>query len=108
LTSPRNASIFVEEPDPRWYDNGTWALNSQLSDLGWVDPLAAFHGIAGSFSFADCHAENHRWREARTIKTARDAAKGISTFFAPGGGPDNPDFVWVYNHYRHAAFKPLP
>src|SRR5262249_42000841 len=105
---PKDAFIFVEEPDSRYYNNGTWTLNSQLSDLGWVDPLAAFHGLAGSFSFADGHAENHRWREATTMKTARNSAKGFDSFFPTGGGPANADFVWVYNHYRHAAFKPLP
>jgi prepilin-type processing-associated H-X9-DG protein len=34
-----------------------------------IDRPANYHGGAGSFSFADGHAENHRWKDPRTSPT---------------------------------------
>ena len=49
--------VFVEEADPRGYNEGTWVVNRSTSpgDSGWVDNFAIFHGIISTFSFADGH-----------------------------------------------------
>ena len=98
------AMIFIEEADPRGYNNGTWVMTSG----GWVDPFAIFHSTVSTFSFADGHAEHHKWRDAGTIKAATDSAKGQSSFYWSGGTKANPDFAWAWDHYRFNDWRPLP
>jgi len=100
-----NAFVFIEEADPRDYNNGTWVIN--VTSPGWVDPFAVFHGQVSTFGFADGHVEGHRWLEASTIKAATDSAKGIESFYWQGGNSKNRDFVWVWDRFRHLDWKPL-
>jgi prepilin-type N-terminal cleavage/methylation domain-containing protein/prepilin-type processing-associated H-X9-DG protein len=105
IESPADSMVFIEEADPRFYNNGTWVID--VSPPGWVDPFALFHGNRSTFAFADGHADGHTWRDPATIKAARDSARGISSFFWSGGNIRNPDFVWTFNHYRYVNWKPL-
>lgn len=105
VTYPTEAFVFVEESDPRGYENGTWAFNVPP---GWVDTFAVFHGNWSTFSYADGHSDGHTWRDPATIKAARDSAVGISSFYWNGGGPKNPDFVWVANHFQYKGWKQYP
>jgi prepilin-type N-terminal cleavage/methylation domain-containing protein len=107
VRNPTEAMAFVEEADPRDYNNGTWVINVQ-PNLGWVDPFAIFHGANSSFSFADGHSENHAWKNERTIRAATDSSNGQSDFYWNGGNADNPDFVWVHTRYKHQKFERLP
>jgi len=103
IPEPSMSMVFVEEQDPRNENLGTWAINIPT---GWVDPFAVAHGDDSSFSFADGHAENHRWRDKHTLKATRDSAAGQSSFFWQGGTAKNPDFKWVHERYRHKKYKP--
>jgi len=105
IPEPAESMVFVEEADPRDYNRGTW--NIQLNPPGWVDAFAIYHGNWSTFSFADGHAEGHAWRDPATVKAATDSANGIESFFWKGGGAKNPDFVWVFNRFRHPDWKPL-
>jgi prepilin-type processing-associated H-X9-DG protein len=99
--------VFIEEADPRGYNNGTWAFNT--NPVGWVDPFAVFHGDNSSFSFADGHAESHKWREATTIQAARASGEGTTSFYWTGGSvTSNRDMRWIYDRYRHMNWKALP
>ncbi len=110
ISAPTMTMVFLEEADSRGYNRGTWAMDTGMlgAPLGWVDPFAVFHGNNSSISFADGHAESHKWVEASTIKAARDSANGISSFYWSGGNAANRDFRWVYDRYRHQAWRPLP
>jgi prepilin-type N-terminal cleavage/methylation domain-containing protein/prepilin-type processing-associated H-X9-DG protein len=101
---PNMAMVFLEEADPRGYNNGTWVMDN----TGWVDPFAIFHGTVSTFSFADGHVESHKWNDPQTIKAARDSANGQSSFYWPGGVKSNRDFFWAWDHYRFADWAPLP
>ena len=107
MTEIRNAAmsmVFAEEQDPRNENLGTWVINVPT---GWVDPFAVAHGNDSSFSFADGHAENHKWVDKGTLKAARDSAAGQNSFYWPGGTARNPDFKWVHERYRHKKYKPI-
>jgi prepilin-type N-terminal cleavage/methylation domain-containing protein/prepilin-type processing-associated H-X9-DG protein len=106
ITSPGLSCVFVEETDPRSYNHGTWFLS--FNPPGWVDPFAIFHGTWSTFSFADGHAEGHKWVDPGTIKAATDSANGIESYYWQGGNSGNPDFRWMYERYRHQDWKPLP
>jgi prepilin-type N-terminal cleavage/methylation domain-containing protein len=105
ILQPSESFVFVEEADPRSYNNGTWVIN--VNPSGWVDPFAIFHGNWSTFSFADNHAEGHKWIDGATIKAARDSANGINSFYWVGAGLKNPDFLWVYDRYRYLNWQPL-
>ncbi len=105
ISEPVNSFVFIEEADPRDYNNGTWVLD--VTPPGWVDPFALFHGNISTFGFADGHVESHRWLETSTIKAASDSARGIQSFYWSGGNAKNRDFVWVWNKFRHLNWKPL-
>ena len=103
IDNPSSASVFIEESDPRTENLGTWVMQRDT----WVDAFAIFHGKLSTFSFADSHAESHTWHDAKTIKAAQDSAKGIPSFNWAGGNKNNPDFVWMWEHYRFVEWKPL-
>lgn len=106
VKNPCDSGVFLEESDPRNENNGTWVLN--VSPPEWVDCFAIFHGKLTSFGFADGHVETHKWLDPQVIAAATAMASGNADFFWPGGGPTNPDFVWVYNHYRFDGWQFLP
>ena len=102
---PSEAMVFVEESDPRNENHGTWAL--RVNERQWADPFAIFHGVTSTFSFADGHVQAHTWTDPDVIAAAKRSADGISAFRFPGAGPNNPDFVWIWNRYRHVKWRPL-
>jgi prepilin-type processing-associated H-X9-DG protein len=105
VQEPVNAFVFIEESDPRSCNAGTWVLN--VSPVGWVDGFAIFHGNVTTFGFVDGHVESHKWLEASTLKAAREFANGIQSFYWSGGNAKNRDFVWVWDRFKHADWKPL-
>jgi prepilin-type N-terminal cleavage/methylation domain-containing protein/prepilin-type processing-associated H-X9-DG protein len=105
IPEPSGSFVFLEESDPRSCNAGTWVLN--VSPPGWVDGFAIFHGTVTTFGFADGHVESHRWLEPTTIKAATEFANGQQSFYWAGGTSKNRDFVWVWDRFRHADWKPL-
>ena len=106
VASAAEAMTFIEEADSRGNNKGTWVINVKPS-AGWVDPFAIFHGNVSSLAFLDGHAENHKWRDQRVIKAARDSANGVDSFYGAGGDINNPDVRWVYQRYKHKRWSPL-
>lgn len=97
-------ALFIEEADPRWFENGTWVIQSD----SWVDGFAIFHGVVTSVAFVDSHAESHKWVRGDTIQAATAMANGISDFYWSGGGTSkNVDFAWMWDKYRFQGWKPL-
>jgi len=98
--------VFIEEADPRGRNLGTWVIDVNPSPR-WIDPFAIFHGSVSTISFADGHAESHRWTDSGVIKAAKDSSLGKESFGWSGGNAKNPDFQWVYHRYRHKKWAPL-
>jgi prepilin-type N-terminal cleavage/methylation domain-containing protein/prepilin-type processing-associated H-X9-DG protein len=72
----RPASIFVfvdEHPDSI---NDGYFLNDP-DDLEWTDLPGSSHNGGANFSFADAHAEMHRWRFASTRRANRPGAAAL-------------------------------
>ena len=64
-------------------------------NYGIVDYPAAYHGGSGGFSFADGHAELHRWRDPRTTPPI---LKGQNRDFNFKSTPNNPDVAWMQDN----------
>jgi prepilin-type N-terminal cleavage/methylation domain-containing protein/prepilin-type processing-associated H-X9-DG protein len=55
------------------------------------------HEKSGTVAFADGHVETHRWREADTIKYARDGGNGDGAHFTFVSS-SNQDLKWLQEH----------
>jgi prepilin-type N-terminal cleavage/methylation domain-containing protein/prepilin-type processing-associated H-X9-DG protein len=67
IFQPGTKYVFVEESDPRGWNEGSWVLNPL--EQSWVDPLAIWHSRGRStLGYADGHAEMHRWVDRSTIE----------------------------------------
>jgi prepilin-type N-terminal cleavage/methylation domain-containing protein/prepilin-type processing-associated H-X9-DG protein len=64
------------------------------SQTYWGDMPAKRHGNACSFTFADGHAEIHRWRKPGSIRTENYIYDG-GTYTATAA---NPDVFWMCSH----------
>ncbi len=86
---PTEIFVFLDEhPDSI---NDGYFLN-RLDDLEWTDLPASYHNGTAEFTFADGHAETHRWVNSATKPPARPDAAGLPRPVAVG---DRADFDWV-------------
>ncbi len=103
--------VFVEEEHngSRYGENeGGWHLpfNSGANRIAnpdtWTfyDPLASYHNKSSTFSFADGHADKHKWTDERTLQFIVDNAE------APGShsgirriSSGNQDLEWLLRHF---------
>jgi hypothetical protein len=106
VRDPAASALFIEESDPRGSNLGAWSLG--VATPSWTDVPAATHEDGGMFGFYDGHAELRRWTEPTTLLASRQSMLGRPSFFFEGAGPQNPDFIWVWNRYRHLGWKALP
>ncbi len=107
VPEPARAMVFVEEPDSRNYNLGTWVINADTHE--WVDALAAWHNNANTISFLDGHVEPHRWLEATTLKAGMAAERNLDTPFFWQKAKNDRDFAWVEPRYKYQGWpKYLP
>ena len=100
IREPARAVTFLEEADSRNFNLGTWAMN--VDSHTWVDALAIFHGGSSGVSFADGHAEAHKWVEKNTQDAAAAAQKNLDTpFYWPKAQPRDRDFEWIELRYKY-------
>jgi prepilin-type N-terminal cleavage/methylation domain-containing protein/prepilin-type processing-associated H-X9-DG protein len=70
--------LWVEENDPRGENRSSWVMHpgmpSAFSDAKLVDSVASWHGGTSTFSWADGHAESHKWLDGLTIQFALDTS----------------------------------
>jgi prepilin-type N-terminal cleavage/methylation domain-containing protein/prepilin-type processing-associated H-X9-DG protein len=97
--SPVDAIVFLDErPDSindgwfsiqtGYYGGANPALwNAGLANIN--DLPAIYHNKASAFSFADGHAEIHKWRDPKTLQL---------TFQNAQSTPNNQDAVWLTTH----------
>jgi prepilin-type N-terminal cleavage/methylation domain-containing protein len=78
IRNPSLKYIFVEDIDPRGSNVGSWQFHFQA--LYWIDPLAMWHKQQTTLSFADGHAELHKWQDKYFIDWANQAMYNPSGF----------------------------
>jgi prepilin-type N-terminal cleavage/methylation domain-containing protein/prepilin-type processing-associated H-X9-DG protein len=76
LKNPSLKYVFVEEPDKRGYNEGSWVM--VVKGRSWVDPLAMWHNKKSTYAFADGHGETHQWTDKYFIDWCDKA------LYAPG------------------------
>ncbi|HEX4262890.1 MAG TPA: DUF1559 domain-containing protein [Verrucomicrobiae bacterium] len=80
VTHPTDRYLWVEENDPRGENQSSWVIipgtRPALTGGAFEDSVASWHGKTSTFSWADGHAENHRWIDDATIKYALNMDPG--------------------------------
>lgn len=92
----RPSMIFVfldEHPDTI---NDGFFMN-RLHEYIWGNLPASYHGGAANLSFADGHAESHRWAVPATIRPSRQGALGTSLAASP---PTDYDWLKERSSFR--------
>ena len=87
------------------YNQGTWCVTWSTAatfKFTWLDPPAVFHGDLTTFSFADGHAEPHRWFSSSLIEAGKKAARG-EKYGAFNSLP--PDYSFINQNYRFPGWK---
>jgi prepilin-type N-terminal cleavage/methylation domain-containing protein/prepilin-type processing-associated H-X9-DG protein len=63
--------LWIEENDPRGENQSSWVMSSPgppvTAATAFEDSAASWHGGTSTFSWADGHAESHKWVDARTV-----------------------------------------
>ena len=96
--SPTDALVFIDERSDS-IDDGYFAIDMTTGGGAQLPNLpASYHNGAGGATFADGHAEIHRWRDRRTQPP-------IETVFQKFVScPNNLDVLWLQQH----ATRPGP
>ena len=103
---PTEIFVFLDEhPDSI---NDGYFLN-RMDRLEWVDLPACYHNGAANFTFADAHAEGHRWVDKSTTPPCRPYAADLPF---PVDATRRTDFDWVIQRtsveYLSAISKATP
>jgi prepilin-type N-terminal cleavage/methylation domain-containing protein/prepilin-type processing-associated H-X9-DG protein len=91
--SPSDALVFIDERDDS-IDDGYFATDMVKNQI--VNFPAGYHAGSGATTFADGHAEIHRWRSPevlvrqQTVEAVKHEYQAVSS--------SNPDLVWLRAH----------
>ncbi|MFC1652093.1 type II secretion system protein [Planctomycetota bacterium] len=94
IQRPTDRIVFLD--DYAWNHDATWAV--WYGKAEWWNTTPIRHGLGNTFSFADGHAEFHKWSDKRTT----DLAAQLEGMDPPtnesrnkGAQPGNEDLMWV-------------
>jgi prepilin-type N-terminal cleavage/methylation domain-containing protein/prepilin-type processing-associated H-X9-DG protein len=82
LPGPVNLFVTAEE-HPDCIDDA-WLITDPTTPNEWFNLPASYHNGALGVSFADGHAEIHKWRDARTIQPVTQVWRSGEWVSAPG------------------------
>jgi prepilin-type processing-associated H-X9-DG protein len=89
-----DALVFVDERDDS-IDDGEFAIDMGTAQI--VNVPAGYHGGSGGVTFADGHAEIHRWRTAEVLRSQQIGLQSKKWEFMPVSST-NADLVWLRTH----------
>ncbi|MDX1952472.1 MAG: type II secretion system protein [Verrucomicrobiota bacterium] len=89
--SPSDALVFIDERDDS-IDDGMFAIDMVGNQI--VNLPSGYHGGSGGVTFADGHAEIHRWRSDE-VKRAQQIGGQSKKWEFMNVRADNQDLVWL-------------
>jgi prepilin-type N-terminal cleavage/methylation domain-containing protein/prepilin-type processing-associated H-X9-DG protein len=89
LPSPSDAIVFIDERSDS-IDDGYFAIDMVQQQL--VNLPAGYHNGASGITFADGHAQIHKWRDRRTLPPLETSFQKFVSC------PGNQDLVWLQQH----------
>jgi prepilin-type processing-associated H-X9-DG protein len=106
IKSPAVRFTFVEEDyvmHSQWRYMGGFVTMANGNYWSWWDWPAWYHNGRSSLGFADGHAENHAWKDKRTLLICQYGNNLVNGGIGENQ-PDNPDLVYVNNGYVPAGW----
>lgn len=91
---PSEALVFADERDDS-IDDGEFAIDMVGNQI--VNLPAAYHGGSGGVTFADGHAEIHRWRTPDVLRSQQAGTQTKKWEFMPVAA-SNADLIWMRAH----------
>jgi prepilin-type processing-associated H-X9-DG protein len=88
IKEPAFRAVFLDDGGTCPSALGGWTVYT--NQWTWWDPPPVRHGDGTNFSFADGHAEYHKWKDKRTIEFGKRIPPGA---FSETQN-DNEDLVW--------------
>jgi prepilin-type N-terminal cleavage/methylation domain-containing protein/prepilin-type processing-associated H-X9-DG protein len=92
--SPSDALVFIDERDDS-IDDGYFAIDMVVDQI--ANFPAGYHAGSGAATFADGHAEIHRWRSAEVLVRQQSGVESVKQEYLAVSA-DNPDLVWLRAH----------
>jgi prepilin-type N-terminal cleavage/methylation domain-containing protein/prepilin-type processing-associated H-X9-DG protein len=92
--SPSYASVFIDERDDS-IDDGYFVIDMVVSQLANVP--AGYHAGSGAVTFADGHAEIHRWRSPQVLASQQSGSATTKHEYIAVPA-NNPDLLWLRAH----------
>ncbi len=92
--SPSQAIVLVDERDDS-IDDGEFAIDMVANQIPNVP--AGYHGGSGGLTFADSHAEIHRWRTTEVLRSQQMGAQAKKWEFMAVSAK-NADMLWMRDH----------
>ena len=89
--SPSQALVFLDERDDS-IDDGYFAIDMGVNQI--VNFPTSYHGGSSGVTFADGHAEIHRWRSPEVLPSQQIGAQKAKFEFKPVSA-NNVDLVWL-------------
>ncbi len=80
--APVDAWVFIDESADSIND-GLFSVNMDPANTVWKDWPANYHGSSGALSYADGHADTHKWTDAAVANYTIRHAKPTLTAMAP-------------------------
>jgi prepilin-type N-terminal cleavage/methylation domain-containing protein/prepilin-type processing-associated H-X9-DG protein len=101
---PVNCYVFIDTSPHTLLKSGTIFFNFCAgipgAGAGWIDLPAPNHGRASNLSFADGHAEIHKWVDGATIVPVQKGVTSGGNFIS---APNSADYEYLNNH---TPYKP--
>jgi prepilin-type N-terminal cleavage/methylation domain-containing protein/prepilin-type processing-associated H-X9-DG protein len=94
VLSPSDALVFIDERDDS-IDDGYFAIDMVLDRI--VNFPAGYHAGSGAATFADGHAEIHRWQSPEVLVRQQSGVEIVKHEYLPVS-PTNRDLVWLRAH----------
>ncbi len=91
---PSDAIVFADERDDS-IDDGLFAIDMVQNQI--VNVPASYHGGSGGLTFADGHAEIHRWRTPEVLRSQQVGNQTKKWEFMTVSA-NNLDLVWLRAH----------
>ncbi|HEY3861497.1 MAG TPA: prepilin-type N-terminal cleavage/methylation domain-containing protein [Verrucomicrobiae bacterium] len=91
--SPANAFAFIDERDDS-IDDGYFGVDMVGQDIANIP--ANYHLGCATISFADGHAESHKWTDPRTEPPVRPYVMAVESGYI--AAPNDLDLVWLQQH----------
>ena len=88
------ALVFVDERDDS-IDDGEFAIDMGTAQIPNVP--GDYHGGSGGITFADGHAEIHRWQSPDVLRPQQMGTQTKKWEFMPVAAT-NPDLIWLRAH----------